>query len=304
MNKIIKYIKKPSNVLLYLMNKNFFKWIPDEKYITIKYKLETNQKLNLKEPKTFNEKLQWLKLYDRNPEYTKMVDKYEAKKYVADIIGQEYIIPTLGVWDKFEDIEFKKLPKQFVLKPTHTSGNVFICKDKEKINYKQLKKMVNKWLKRNYFLIHREWPYKNVKPKIIAEQYMVDDSGMKLKDYKFFCFNGIAQTILVCSNRNGSFKNTNFYDINWNLQPFTREKHKNSNEQIKKPKNLDEMITVAEKLSKDIPFVRVDLYEINGKVYFGELTFYPSSGFEGFEPEEWDKKLGDMLELPTKNISD
>lgn len=304
MNKIIKYIKKPSNVLLYLMNKNFFKWIPDEKYITIKYKLETNQKLNLKEPKTFNEKLQWLKLYDRNPEYTKMVDKYEAKKYVADIIGQEYIIPTLGVWDKFEDIEFDKLPKQFVLKPTHTSGNVFICKDKEKINYKQLRKMINKWLKRDYYLVHREWPYKNIKPKIIAEQYMVDDSGMKLKDYKFFCFNGIAQTILVCSNRNGSFKNTNFYDINWNLQPFTREKHKNSNEQIKKPKNLDEMITVAEKLSKDIPFVRVDLYEINGKVYFGELTFYPSSGFEGFEPEEWDKKLGDMLELPTKNISD
>lgn len=304
MNKIIKYIKKPSNVLLYLMNKNFFKWIPDEKYITIKYKLEMNQKLNLKEPKTFNEKLQWLKLYDRNPEYTKMVNKYEAKKYVADIIGQEYIISTLGVWDKFEDIEFDKLPKQFVLKPTHTSGNVFICKDKEKINYKQLRKMINKWLKRDYYLVHREWPYKNIKPKIIAEQYMVDDSGMKLKDYKFFCFNGIAQTILVCSNRNGSFKNTNFYDISWNLQPFTREKHKNSNEQIKKPKNLDEMITVAEKLSKDIPFVRVDLYEINGKVYFGELTFYPSSGFEGFEPEEWDKKLGDMLELPTKNISD
>ena len=304
MNKIIKYIKKPSNVLLYLMNKNFFKWIPDEKYITIKYKLEMNQKLNLKEPKTFNEKLQWLKLYDRNPEYTKMVDKYEAKKYVANIIGKKYIIPTLGVWDKFEDIEFDKLPKQFVLKPTHTSGNVFICKDKEKINYKQLRKMINKWLKRDYYLVHREWPYKNIKPKIIAEQYMVDDSGMKLKDYKFFCFNGIAQTILVCSNRNGSFKNTNFYDISWNLQPFTREKHKNSNEQIKKPKNLDEMITVAEKLSKDIPFVRVDLYEINGKVYFGELTFYPSSGFEGFEPEEWDKKLGDMLELPTKNISD
>ena len=304
MNKIIKYIKKPSNVLLYLMNKNFFKWIPDEKYIKIKYKLEMNQKFNLKEPRTFNEKLQWLKLYDRKPEYTKMVDKYEAKKYVANIIGKKYIIPTLGLWDKFEDIEFDKLPKQFVLKPTHTSGNVFICKDKEKINYKQLRKMINKWLKRDYYLVHREWPYKNIKPKIIAEQYMVDDSGMKLKDYKFFCFNGIAQTILVCSNRNGSFKNTNFYDINWNLQPFTREKHKNSNEQIKKPKNLDEMITVAEKLSKDIPFVRVDLYEINGKVYFGELTFYPSSGFEGFEPEEWDKKLGDMLELPTKNISD
>ena len=150
MNKIIKYIKKPSNVLLYLMNKNFFKWIPDEKYIKIKYKLEMNQKFNLKEPRTFNEKLQWLKLYDRKPEYTKMVDKYEAKKYVANIIGKKYIIPTLGVWDKFEDIDFTKLPNQFVLKPTHASGNVFICKNKDEIDYKKLKKTVQKWLKRNY----------------------------------------------------------------------------------------------------------------------------------------------------------
>lgn len=296
MNKIIKYIKKPSNVLLYLMNKNFFKWIPDEKYITIKYKLEMNQKLNLKEPKTFNEKLQWLKLYDRNPEYTKMVDKYEAKKYVADIIGQEYIISTLGVWDKFEDIEFDKLPKQFVLKPTHTSGNVFICKDKEKINYKQLRKIINKWLKRNYYLIHREWPYKNVRPRIIAEQYMVDESGTELKDYKFFCFNGEPKLLFVAKDRPYATK-FNYYDMDFKKLPF-KQHYKNFNDYIEKPKGFEKMIELSRKLSKDIPHVRVDFYDINGKVYFGELTFYHFSGFEKFEPEEWDRILGDMLELP------
>lgn len=296
MNRIIKNIYE----MLIKINKHSLIILTDKMYIKTRYKLVFNKKINLKNPTTFNEKLQWLKLYDRNPEYTKMVDKYEAKEYVSNIIGKKYIIPTLGVWKNFEDIDFSKLPNQFVLKCTHDSGGLVICKDKSKLNINEAKRKITKSLKKNYFYAEREWPYKNVKPKIIAEQYMVDDSGMKLKDYKFFCFNGIAQTILVCSNRNGSFKNTNFYDINWNLQPFTRENHKNNNEQIKKPKNLDEMITIAEKLSKDIPFVRVDLYEINRKVYFGELTFYPSSGFEGFEPEEWDKKLGNMLELPTK----
>ena len=298
MNKIIKYIKKPSNVLLYLMNKNFFKWIPDEKYITIKYKLEMNQKLNLKEPKTFNEKLQWLKLYDRNPEYTKMVNKYEAKKYVADIIGQEYIISTLGVWDKFEDIEFDKLPKQFVLKPTHTSGNVFICKDKEKINYKQLRKMINKWLKRDYYLVHREWPYKNIKPKIIAEQYMVDDSGMKLKDYKFFCFNGKVKLLFIATDRVNENEETkfDFYDENFNHLPI-KNGHPNALIPPSKPLNFEKMKELAEILSKDIPHLRVDFYEINGKIYFGELTFSHWAGMVPFEPEEYDLILGNWIDI-------
>ena len=255
-----------------------------------------DRQLNLDRPETFNEKLQWLKLYDRNPEYTKMVDKYEAKKYVADIIGQEYIIPTLGVWDKFEDIEFDKLPKQFVLKPTHTSGNVFICKDKEKINYKQLRKMINKWLKRNYYLIHREWPYKNVRPRIIAEQYMVDESGTELKDYKFFCFNGEPKLLFVAKDRPYATK-FNYYDMDFKKLPF-KQHYKNFNDYIEKPKGFEKMIELSRKLSKDIPHVRVDFYDINGKVYFGELTFYHFSGFEKFEPEEWDRILGDMLELP------
>lgn len=300
MNKLnkIKYIFHPRKTLIMLSNKYSFKKVNDKKYIQMKYYLTMNKKLNLEEPKTFNEKLQWLKLYDRNPEYTKMVDKYEAKKYVADIIGQEYIIPTLGVWDKFEDIDFDILPNQFVLKPTHTSGDIFICKDKEKINHKKLKKMVNKWLKRNYYFIHREWPYKYIKPRIIAEKYMETNEQKELIDYKFFCFNGNPKVILVCSER---FSSDNmcetWFDENWNFLDIIESNHR-VNKKIKKPINFSKMMEFSKKLSRDIPFIRVDFYEINGKIYFGELTFFPAAGFEKFEPEEWDKKLGDMLELP------
>lgn len=298
MKKIIKYMKHPMNIILYLMNKGCFKWIGDKKYLEIKYKIIIGKKLNVNNPQTFNEKLQWLKLYDRNPEYTNMVDKYEAKKYVANIIGEKYIIPTLGVWDKFEDIDFNKLPNQFVLKPTHTSGNVFICKNKNSINYNKLKKDVNKWLKRKYYYLHREWPYKNVKFQIIAEKYMRDETEIELKDYKFMCFNGKVKCSFVCSNRNSKQGlNVDFFDLDWNKMPFERH-YKNSKENISKPKNYELMIQLSEKLSTNIPFVRVDFYEINGRVYFGELTFYPGSGFEEFSPEKYDKILGDMLELP------
>ena len=201
MNKIISYIVEPKKIILYLMNKNYLSFIPDKTFLKMKYKLMMGTKLDLENPKTFNEKLQWLKLHDRNPEYTKMVDKYEAKEYVANIIGKEYIIPTLGVWDKFDDIDFDALPNEFVLKPTHTSGNVFICKDKSKIDYKKLKKQVNKWLKRDYYRIHREWPYKNVKPRIIAEEYMENKDHTSIKDYKFYCFNGQADYVMICTGR-------------------------------------------------------------------------------------------------------
>lgn len=298
MNKIVKYIKKPSNVLLYLMNKNFFKWIPDEKYIKIKYKLEMNQKLNLKEPRTFNEKLQWLKLYDRKPEYTKMVDKYEAKKYVADIIGEEYIIPTLGVWDKFEDIDFTKLPNQFVLKPTHASGNVFICKNKDEIDYKKLKKTVQKWLKRNYYLVHREWPYKNVKPRIIAEEYMEDQIG-ELIDYKVYAFNGQCDYVMVCFDRIKGETKFIYYDRNWNIKKeFSKDGIKYGDTiKIEKPKNLDKMFEFAEILSKNIPFIRVDFYESNGNLYFGELTFYPSAGFDNTRTKDCQEYLDKELKV-------
>lgn len=297
MKKLIRYIKKPSNIIIYLSNKSFFKWISDKVYLKIKFKLIMGKSLNFEKVQTFNEKLQWLKLNDRKEIYTTMVDKYETKKYVSDIIGEKYIVPLLEVYDKFEEIDFEKLPNKFVLKPTHTSGNVFICKDKSKVDYKKLKKQVNKWLKRKYYYCHREWPYKNVKPRIIAEKYIEDAGGQDLMDYKLFCFNGNAKIILVCSNRKGSFKNTNFYDTNWNLLPFTRANHENNFMGIKRPEQLEEMLEIAEKLSKEIPFVRVDLYETNGNVYFGEMTFFPSAGFEGFKPKEYDKILGDMLQL-------
>ena len=278
--------------------KKLLKLLPDYIFLKIKYKYKFNKKLDLNNPQTFNEKLQWLKLYDRNPEYTKMVDKYEAKKYVANIIGEEYIIPTLGVYDKFEDINFATLPNQFVIKCTHNSGGLIICKDKTKLNIKEARKKINKSLKRNYFYTGREWPYKNVKPRIIAEQYMEDKKNDELYDYKFMCFNGKVKCSFVCTDRysEDGLKVT-FFDLNWNKMPFERH-YPNSNNVIEKPINYELMIKLAETLSKDIPFVRVDFYEINNKPYFGELTFYPGNGMEEFTPEKYDKILGDMLELP------
>ena len=285
-----------------LIKKIFNRIIPDEIFLKYKYKKYFGKKIDLKNPKTFNEKLQWLKLYDRKDAYTKMVDKYEVKNYVSGIIGEEYIIPTLGVYNNWNDIDFKQMPKQFVLKCTHDSGSSIVCTDKLNFDYEECKKKINKALKNNFFYEFREWPYKNVKPRILIEKYMEDnDSSEMLSDYKLFCFNGIVKTILVCSNRKGEFKNTDFYDSDWNLMPFTRERHENNPKGIKKPEKLEEMIQIAEKLSKDIPFVRVDLYEINGKVYFGELTFFPSSGFEGFKPEEYDTILGNWLDIGDKN---
>lgn len=268
----------------------------DEKYIKLEYRLKFNKRLNLNNPKTYNEKLQWLKLNDRKKIYTTMVDKYEAKNYVANIIGEEHIIPTIDVYDNFEEIDFDSLPNRFVIKPTHTSGNVFVCKDKNTIDYKKLKKEVNQWIKRRYYNNHREWPYKNIKPKIIIEKYMVDESGTELKDYKFFCFNGEPKMLFVAVDRPFDTK-FNFYDMNFKKLPFMQH-YNNFEKTIEKPKGFEKMIELSRKLSKDIPHVRVDFYDINGKVYFGELTFYHFGGLEKFEPGDWDKKIGDMLQLP------
>lgn len=296
------YLYKIMLKILRILHLSYF--LSDINYLKMDYQVLMHKKLNLKNPKTFNEKLQWLKLYNRKPEYSKMVDKFEVKNYVASIIGEEHIIHTIGVYNSFDEIDFENLPNKFVIKCTHDSGGVIICKDKSKLDIETTKKQINKALKTNYYKLGREWPYKNVKPRIIIEKFIQDSEEDKLKDYKLFCFNGKVKMILVCSNRIGNHKNTNFYDISWNLLPFSRANHINNPNVINKPNNLEEMIKVAEKLSKNIPFVRVDLYDVNNKVYFGELTFYPSSGFEGFNPEEWDIKLGDMLELPIKNVEE
>lgn len=279
------------------------KQLPDTIYLKIQYRRIMKQSLDLKHPQTFNEKLQWLKIHDHNPIYTTMVDKYAVKKYVADIIGEEHIIPTLGVWDHFDEIDFEKLPDQFVLKCTHDSGGLVICLDKNSFDKKAAKRKIEKSLKRNFYWMGREWPYKNVPPRIIAETYMTDGINEELNDYKMMCFNGKVKATFVCSNRfSNEGLNVTFYDTNWERLPFERHYHPASKLDIDKPQTYQEMVQIAEKLSEKIPFVRVDFYEIKGKVYFGELTFYPASGMEGFSPEQWDTTLGEWIQLPEQKF--
>ena len=275
--------------------------IPDSVYLRIVFKRNMKKRLDLKCPKTFNEKLQWLKLYDRNPMYTLMVDKYSVKKYVADRIGEQYIVPTLGVWDKFEDIQFDKLPDQFVLKCTHDSGGLVIVRDKNNLDREVTKAKINKSLGRNYFWSGREWPYKNVKPRIIAEQYMEDTKTAELRDYKFFCFSGVAKALFIATERQKENEETkfDFFDMDFKHLPFTNG-HPNADVLPKKPEKFEEMKLLAEKLSQNIPHLRVDFYEVNGKVYFGELTFSHWSGMVPFNPEAWDRIFGNWIKLPEK----
>ena len=295
MSKIIEFIKNPNRIIWFLGARNIVP-ISDEKMLKSIYKVAYNKELNLNNPQTFNEKLQWLKLYNRKKIYTKMVDKYEAKKFVSERIGNECIVPTLGIYEKFSDIDFKKLPNKFVMKCTHDSGGLVICKDKLSLNYKKAKKRIMNSLKRNYYYASREWPYKNVKPRILIEKYL-ENSNEELIDYKFFCFNGIPKVVLVCSERYTSDNMCEtWFDSSWNLLDIVESNHR-VNPNIQKPINFEKMKGYCKKLSKGIPFLRVDFYEVNGKVYFGELTFFPASGFERFSPESWNLKLGQMIDL-------
>lgn len=276
----------------------FARYIPDKLFLRIRFRLLTGYRLNLDNPQTYNEKLQWLKLYYRKPEYTPMVDKYEAKEYVSKIIGEEHIIPTLAVYNKIEDIDFNSLPNQFVLKCTHDSGGIVICTDKSILDIKEAANKLRKGLKKNYYYRNREWPYKNVKPRIIAEQYMSDAEG-ELKDYKFFCFDGVPEYMFIASDRYNKQEETkfDFFDMDFNHLPFTNG-HPNATKHIDKPAGFEEMKRLASILSKDMPHVRVDFYDINGKIFFGELTFFHWSGFTPFSPIEWDYKFGKKLLLP------
>lgn len=265
----------------------------DKNQIRIKYLFNFGKLPDLNNPTTFNEKLQWLKLYNRNPLYTVMVDKFQVRKYISDKIGDDYLIPLLGSWEKPEEIDFESLPSKFVLKCNHNSGTgMLICSDKNKINIEKVKDELQKGINEDYYIYSREWPYKNVPRKIICEEYLGDNPN----DYKFFCFNEKVEYILVCSDRFDSIKET-FFDRNWNVAPFKRPNIE-IDHKIKKPINFNKMIELSEFLSKDIPFLRADFYEVDNKIYFGELTFYPASGFSPFEPNEWDYKLGELIELP------
>lgn len=281
--------------------------MPDEEYLKRMYKAKMKKDLNLTTPRTFNEKLQWLKIHDRKPIYTTMVDKYEAKKYVASIIGKDYIIPTLGVWDRFDEINFDMLPNQFVLKCTHDSGGLVICRDKNKLDKKVARKKINKSLKRNYYWLGREWPYKNVKPRIIAEKYMQETqqdatctAENVLTDYKFFCFNGVPRIMYVSKDTSNNPR-TDFFDMEYQHLPIKmKDPNSRPDELPECPSQFDEMKRIAQILSAGIPHLRVDFYIIDGQLYVGELTFFHMSGFARIQPQEWDCKLGEWIELPEK----
>lgn len=298
MRKLRKLLNNPFDGFLYLADKQLLNWIPSDIYISILFRAIMKKKLNLNNPKTFNEKLQWLKVNNKNEEYTKLVDKYSVREYITKIIGEEYLIPLIGVYDNFDEINFEELPNQFVMKCTHDSGGVIICKDKNKLDRNEAKLLINTSLSKNYYYALREYPYKNITPKIIIEKYMVDESGTELKDYKFFCFDGIPQFLYVASNRSVDTK-FNFFDTDFQPLPFW-QKYPPAEKEILKPIGYQEMLKLSEKLSKGFPHIRVDFYDINGKIYFGELTFFHFSGLVKFHPQKYDEILGDFLNLPPK----
>lgn len=310
LNEIPKKIKRgidynDGNILRLLWNLSvshgLTNIIPDKTFLKINYRVKKGKKLNLKNPKSFNEKIQWIKLYDHNPKYTKMVDKYEAKKYVSEIIGEQHIIPTFGIYDKFSDIDFDILPNSFVMKCTHDSGGLVIVKDKKALNVEEARAKIERCLHYNYYFAGREWAYKNVKPRIIIEKYMEDPSGENgedgLFDYKVFCFDGKPKIIQVDFNRFIDHKR-NLYDIDWKYINAVIEYPTDPNYIIKKPEVLEEMLSLASNLSKAIPFVRVDFYCIHNRIFFGELTLYHGSGTELFEPELFGDVMGSYIKLP------
>ena len=298
------------NILLRIkkaIDRKWYKWksewlsrhASDEAYLKCLFRHHMGYDLNLKNPQTYSEKLQWLKLHDVHEEYSQLVDKYEVKEIIRERIGDEYIIPTLGLYNSFDEINFDSLPNQFVLKTTHDSGGVYVCPDKTKLDIMAARKKIEDSLHSNYYEKFREYPYKNVKPRIIAEQYMVDESGTELKDYKFYCFNGICKMILIASDRHIGNVKMDFFNPEF-IHLNIKWGHPWSTHEIKKPDNFDKMLEISQVISQDMPHARVDLYNISGKIYFGELTFFPTSGLTPFESREWDYKLGEYLALPSK----
>ena len=276
--------------------------IPDKTYLSIKFRKHFGYWMDWDNPKTFNEKLQWLKVYDRQPWYVPFADKYEVKLIVEKIIGQEYVIPTYGVWNSFDEIDFNSLPQEFVLKCTHDSGSVIICKDKSNFNYESAREKLDKCLKFNSYLGGREWVYKDIKPRIIAEKYIKPSEGDDLKDFKFFCFDGVPKIMFIASNRftKGVETTFDYFDMDFNHLSIING-HPNSPVTIEKPVTFDRMKELAGRLSQNFPHIRIDFYEVNDQIYFGEYTFYHFGGAMNFEPSIWDERIGSWLNLPAKN---
>jgi len=288
-------INKPGSIIIKFLVKFSFLF-NDDFYLKAFYRFQMGKKLNLNNPITYNEKLQWLKINYRIPEMTKMVDKYEVKKYVAELIGEKYIIPTLGIWNTFEEIDFDTLPDRFVLKTTHDSGGIVICKNKKTFDFKKAENKLKKHLNLNSYYLSREWPYKNVKPRIIAEKYMVEGDNEDLDDFKFFCFDGIPRALYVATERQSGNVKFDYFDMDFNHLNIVQS-HEQSKVELSKPRNFDKMVELSKVLSCGLPHVRVDFYNLEGEIYFGELTFYHYGGIVPFYPEEWDYKFGSWIDL-------
>ena len=314
MQSISTYVKHP-DIFLSTIVVSLGALLPDKLYLKLLYRLKMGYWPNLRNPKTFSEKLQWLKLYDHNPKYTAMVDKIMAKEYVSKIIEDKYIIPTIGVWSNFDEIDFEKLPERFVLKTNNGGGNngVVICKDKTCFDIEKARVKLTKSMKQNIYKTHREWPYKNVKSKIFAEKFLEEiksPNKRDLDDYKWYCFNGEPKYCQVIQGRS-TRETIDFFDLNWNHQEFVGLQSvagvtlgnvfRNAEILPSRPTCLEEQIEIARQLSKELPFSRIDLYEVNENVYFGEITFFPLSGFGEFNPKQYNLLLGEMLTLPCKN---
>lgn len=300
MNKttIKRLIENPWHLAVTFARRGWLNWLPDKTYLSLLFRALLKKRMNWDDPKTFNEKMQWLKLYDRDPIYSAMVDKYEVKKIVSDRIGQEYVVPILGgPWNSVEEIDFSVLPDQFVLKTTHDCGGVQICKDKATFDKEKASAFLNRHMKRNYFLHCREWPYKNIVPRIFAEQYISDESNAVLPVYKIFCFGGQPKIIQAIQNDKQKDETIDYFDIRWNKLDL-KQNFPNSEVPPERPGHLDAMIHIARELSKGHAFIRIDLYEANGSVFFSEYTFYSDAGFAKFEPCQWDEILGSWIDLP------
>lgn len=286
---------------LFLFWMKYSRFIPsDILYIKVFYRLSMHQKLNLENPILYTEKIQWLKLKNTKPLFSKMVDKFESREIVSEKIGINYLIPLIGVWNSINEINFDELPDKFVLKTTHDSGSYIVCRNKSQLNYNEVKKKLSKALKRNYFYRSREYPYKHATPRIIAEKYMYDETQLELNDYKFYCFHGVPKFVQITTGK-GKTKNSVYYDMDFKPLPFTTSNWENSPEKIRRPEKFQEMIDVSRKLSNGLTHIRIDLYYINNRIYFGEYTFHSSGGIIRFNPPEWNRIIGNWVMLDTIN---
>lgn len=300
MSKIKAFIDNPVYFITSPAAKGMLNWVPDALYLKMLYKASVHRKLNLKHPECYNEKLQWLKINDRKPEYARMVDKYEVRTYIKELLGEEYLIPCLGIYDSVDDIDITGLPRQFVMKCTHDSGSVEICTDKGTFDFEAAKSRLISACRRNYYDTYREWPYKDVRPRIIVEQYMQDEETKDLRDYKIMCFNGKALVIETHENRftEGKEHTQTFYDRDWHILDLVQVGLNPVKEAGARPRKLDELIRLSELIAKDMYHARVDWYIINGQIYFGEITFYDGSGFDSFATLEMERWLGSLIKLP------